>query len=72
MPYDEGDYVEVYIPDSSDPDHRLHGYEGEITDILEDDLSGLTGDSEDDFLYTVDLEQNGSHDFRYNDLQLLD
>lgn len=72
MKYDKGDYVEVCIPDSSDPDHRFHGYEGEVVDILKDELSGITGDPEDDFLYTVDLEQDGSQDFRYDDLELLD
>jgi ribosomal protein L21E len=42
--YDEGDHVEISIPDPSDLDHRFHGYKGEIVDILEDDLSGITGE----------------------------
>jgi len=46
---------------------------GEVVDILEDDLSGLTGTREDDFLYTVDFdnEEYGESDFRYNDLEKL-
>lgn len=72
MSYDEGDHVEISIPDPSDLDHRFHGYRGEIVDILEDDLSSITGEPEDDFLYTVDLEQDGRHDFRYKDLTELD
>ena len=44
---------------------------GEVTEILEDDLSGLSGNPEDDFLYSVDFynEELGESDFRYNDLQ---
>jgi hypothetical protein len=44
---------------------------GEVVDILEDELSGLTGNAEDDFLYTVDFYDNdlGEMDFRYDDLR---
>lgn len=44
---------------------------GEVVDILEDELSGLTGDPKDEFPYTVDFceEELGEMDFRYDDLQ---
>lgn len=40
-------------------------------DILEDELGGLTGEPEHDFLYTVDFydEELGEMDFRYDDLE---
>lgn len=38
-------------------------------DVFEDDLSGLTGDPDHDFLYSVELEDNGTRDFRYDDLE---
>ena len=71
MRYDIGDRVQVNIPNPDDPDHNYHGKPGEITDIFEDDLSGLTGDPEHDFLYTVDfhVESLEKSDFRYDDLE---
>jgi hypothetical protein len=42
-----------------------------VTGILEDDLSGKTGDPGDDFLYTADFykEEVGEPDFRHEDLE---
>lgn len=69
--YDVGDEVQVYIAHEDDPDHKHHEEMGEVVDILEDELSGLTGDPEDDFPYTVDFyeEELGEMDFRYDNLQ---
>ena len=72
MEYEEGDLVEVYIPDTDDVDSKYHRCKGEVVDVLEDDLSELTGNPEDDFLYTVDLEEDGTQDFRYGDLKELE
>jgi hypothetical protein len=71
--YNIGDEVQIDIPDPKDPDHMYHEEEGEIAEILEDDLSGLTGNPDDDLLYTVDFydEELGDADFRYQDLRPL-
>lgn len=61
----------MYIPEEDDPDHHYHGEVGEVIDILEDELSGLTGNQEDDLLYTVEFDDEtlGEMDFRYDDLK---
>lgn len=69
----EGDRVRVDIPDEDDPDHRYHGEFGEITSILEDGLSGITGYPQHDYLYTVGFDDDlEAADFRYDDLELLE
>jgi hypothetical protein len=71
--YEIGDEVQVNIPDPEDPDHRYHRETGEIKEILEDDLSTITGDPLHDFKYTVDFDKEdyGEMDFRYDDLDPL-
>ena len=71
MSYQVGDRVRVDIPERSDPDHRYHGEAGEIVEVLQDDLSGITGDPRDDYLYRVafDEEALGRMSFRHHDLE---
>lgn len=70
MSYQVGDRVRVAIPDASDPDHRYHGKTGRIEEVLQDDLSQITGDPRDDFLYRVRFDDDslGKMSFRHHDL----
>jgi ribosomal protein L21E len=72
MRYEVGDEVQIEITDRTDPDHRYHGNTGEIVEILEDDLGDLTESDSDSFLYTVRLDNNEKHGFRYEDLSAKD
>lgn len=71
MSYEIGDRVRVTIPDSDDPDHRYHGEVGQIEEVLQDDLSGVTGDPRDDFLYRIRFDDDalGRMSFRHHDLR---
>lgn len=65
-----GDRVRVDIPDESDPDHeRFHGMQGAIVDVLDDDAHLETGDERDAIVYRVDLDSDGTKDFRWRDLR---
>lgn len=68
--FNQGDRVKIVIPDPQDPDHQYHQKTGTITDICEDDLGGLTGETRHNYLYTVDFDDNTLDpvDFRYDDL----
>ena len=74
MSYAVGDRVRVSIPEADDPDHRYHGAVGEVEEVLQDDLSGVTGDPRDDFLYLVAFEDEalGRMSFRHHDLRMVD
>lgn len=65
-----GDKVKVVI-DEIDPDMHYHGKKGEIIDIDFDDAGSVTGDSKDNFMYTVELEDGEVPDihFRRPDLK---
>lgn len=66
----EGDRVRVDIPDESDPDHeRFHGEQGTVVDVMMDDAGTLTGDDRESTLYTVDLDDGPTADFRWRDLR---
>lgn len=69
--YQVGETVRVAITDTSDPDRRYHDEVGEIVEVLQDDLSGITGDARDDFLYRVEFEDEalGRLSFRHHDLE---
>ena len=71
MKYCTGDRVEAYIPVANDPDHRYHGKEGEVVDVLEDDLSQAFDTPGRGFIYTVEFDEVGLEpaDFRPSDLQ---
>ena len=53
---------------------RYHGKKGRITNIEFDDAGSVTGDSEDNFMYTVELVEGEVPDihFRRRDLEPVD
>ncbi|WP_336133681.1 hypothetical protein [Natronomonas amylolytica] len=68
--FTEGDRVRVDIPDTTDPDHdRYHGVHGTVVDVLEDEISEVTGDDRDEEIYRVELENGETADFRWRDLR---
>jgi hypothetical protein len=71
MEYSIGDEVQVYIPKADDPDHQYHGEVGEIVDVLDDQLSELSGNPSRGELYTIKFEDTelATADFRYDDLE---
>jgi hypothetical protein len=65
-----GDRVRVDIPDETDPDHdRYHGLHATVVEVLEDDVSEITGDDHDAVIYRVELETEEMADFRWRDLR---
>ena len=68
--FDVGDCVRIDIPDETDPGHdRLHGCQGEITAILEDDAGEETGDERDSRLYRIQFESGETIDVRWRDIR---
>lgn len=69
----KGDKVRIVI-DKIDPDMDYHGKEGKIIDISFDDAGSVTGDSKDNFMFEVELEDGEVPDihFRRNDLKKID
>jgi hypothetical protein len=68
--FEIGDAVRIDIPGETDPDHdRLHGCQGEIAAVLEDDAGEVTGDVRDTMLYRVQLEDGTEVDVRWRDLR---
>jgi len=67
----KGDHVKLILDKENGPDNHLHGKTGEIINIEFDDAQSVTGDSEDNFIYTVRLENGDIPDihFRRHDLQ---
>lgn len=65
-----GDEVRIII-DEIDPDMHLHGKKGEIINIEFDDAGTVTGNSEDNFMFEVKLENGEVPDihFRRKDLK---
>ena len=68
-----GDQVKLILDKERSPDNRLHGKKGEIIDISFDDVGSITGDSEDNFQYKIQLEDGKIPDihFRRKDLEKL-
>ena len=66
-----GDRVKLVLDKERSPDNQLHGRTGEITDIEFDDLGETTGNSQDNFIYTVKLDSGKTPDihFRRYDLK---
>ena len=66
-----GDKVKLVLDKEVGPDTHLHGKKGEIIDITFDDAGTVTGDSEDNFQYQVELENGKVPDlhFRRKDLK---
>lgn len=67
--FDVGDRVRLDIPDETDPDYRLHGEHGTITELLDDDAGELTGNSRDSRLYRVELDSGQTVDVRWRSLR---
>jgi ribosomal protein L21E len=58
--YQKGDRVKLILDKELGPDKHLHGKTGEIIDVSFDDAASVTGDSEDNFIYTVKLDSNST------------
>lgn len=68
--FEIGDRVRVDIPDTTDPDHeRLHGKEGTVVEIIEDDAGKETGDIRDSYLFSVEVDKEGIEHLRWRDLR---
>lgn len=64
--FTRGDTVRIDIPDTEDPDfERLHGREGVVVALLEDDAGQETSDERDNVLYRVELAEGGRVDVRW-------
>lgn len=64
------DRVRVDIPDKDDIDHeRLHGKQGTIVEIFEDDAGQETGDSRDSHLFTVEIDEGSTEHLRWRDIR---
>jgi ribosomal protein L21E len=72
--YQKGDRVKLILDKELVPDKHLHGKTGEIIDVSFDDASSVTGDSEDNFIYTVKLDNGEIPEihFRRHDLKKLE
>lgn len=65
-----GDSVRIDIPDETDPDHeQYHGHKGVVVELLDDDVSELTGDDRDSVVYRVRLDDGRTVDLRWRDLR---
>jgi ribosomal protein L21E len=69
--YQKGDRVKLILDKENGPDNHLHSKTGEIIDVQFDDAGSITGDSEDNFMYKVKLDNGGIPDlhFRRHDLK---
>jgi len=66
-----GDDVKLILDKENGPDNHLHGKTGEIINIEFDDAGTVTGNSEDNFIYTIQLKNGDIPDinFRRHDLK---
>lgn len=67
----KGDEVKIVLDDENTPDsEKYHGKKAEIIDIDFDDAGTVTGDSKDNFMYALKLENGEEPDihFRRNDI----
>ena len=70
--FEEGDRVRVDIPDQTDPDHDdLHGRQGTVVNIFEDDAGIETGDERDSHHFTVEFDNGEIAHLRWRDLRPL-
>jgi len=72
--YQKGDRVKLILDKERGPDNHLHGKTGEIIDVEFDDAGSVTGDSEDNFIYTVKLDNGNIPEihFRRHDLKKIE
>jgi len=68
------DNVKLILDKENSPDNHLHGKTGEIINIEFDDAQSVTGDSKDNYIYTVKLENGKTPDihFRRHDLKKIE
>jgi ribosomal protein L21E len=68
--FEEGDTVRVDIPDKTDPDHdEIHGKQGTVVGLIEDDAGRETGDPRDSHLFEVRFEDHRVAHLRWRDLR---
>lgn len=68
--FNTGDRVRIDIPDEADPDHETyHGNHGTLVKTLRDTAAATTGDSRDNTIYRVKLDDGEVADFRWRDLR---
>ena len=67
--FEEGDRVRIDIPRETDPDFEWHGSHGQVSRVLEDDASEITGVPEDGVLYRVQVGDGVSIDVRGRDVR---
>lgn len=72
--YQKGDHVKLILDKEIGPDNHLHGKTREIIDVEFDDAASVTGDSEDNFMCKVKLDNGEVPDihFRRHDLKHLE
>jgi len=64
--YQIGDQVKLIFDKETGPDNHLHGKTGEIIDVGFDDAESVTGNTEDNFLDTVKLENGDVPDIHFH------
>ena len=64
-----GDRVRIDIPDETDPDYQYHGEHGEVSELLTDDASEMTGDERDSVLYRIRFDSGETIDLRWRSLR---
>ncbi|MFB6200361.1 MAG: hypothetical protein ABEJ83_05745 [Candidatus Nanohaloarchaea archaeon] len=69
-----GDRVKLILDKEVSPDNKWHGKKGEIVDIDFDDAGSVTGDSEDNFMFKVELDNGEVPDvhFRKHDVKRIE
>jgi hypothetical protein len=68
--FNEGDTVQVDIPDTTDPDFgTYHGEVGTVVDVRTDDAGAVTGDERDNTEYLVEFSDGDQMFFRWRDLR---
>jgi len=72
--FQKGDRVKLILDKETGPDTHLHGKAGEIIEINFDDAGSATGNSEDNFMYTVKLDNGEVPElhFRRHDLKKIE
>jgi hypothetical protein len=70
----KGDQIKLILDKELGPDTHLHGQKAEIIDIEFDDAQSVPGNSEDNFIYTIELDNGKIPDlhFRRHDLKCLE
>lgn len=72
--YQKGDHVKLILDKERSPDNHLHGKTGEIINVEFDDADTITGNSKDNFIYKIKLDNGKVPDihFRRHDLKKIE